>query len=911
MDPPRGGGYDGDLMFPEMVEYYDRGSGAADGVGAYGGGYMGGPAASDYAGGRYYEQAHVDGAPSHSHPQQGRQLLPPPLSQQSMMMFGQPRYGEPPPPQAHVSSSRFGAGYGLGAPPLPPPPPLRGSFETKIFKGRYQRNNKRGGLKNLRCFPSCGFRHKESGFCGRSVEVEVDHPSGLSTSGFRMWVEFVRRNDSPSFAPGERVPLQRLQQMERSKEEPIKPLVRGERLDEKCTDTVSAFEFNKERRGWHYGWASNKHTCNAEHALQCYVFQPTADPSQLLCRLVFQSPTFMLFCRRRRRFTLAPSAPNATPSRRGQKKAATAEDGEEDGEEEEEGDGEEEEEEEEDEEEAGPPAKPKAEPKAKAKATAASKGKAAAGAAEPEVAAAAAGKATAKTKAVTVKRERPDSGAGSPAPPSKRAAGDGHGPSPVQPTVVVSAAGRKRQLGSGAAGAGAAGAGAGTGDTSKMEGVMRRVAVIMNLLAQQDSTTGSSNGYGGSWAENGAQGGAARLAGSLMQDMPEFLGGAGGDLDMVNLLSQWGDTASFSGSVGFGDDDFGPLTDDAPPPPPELAEHHQQEHQLHELPSLKRTTSEAMMDDVAKYMRNESGFERALEQLRTKSRSGAPNTFGFLKLVQEHLDSYRRSRNISRTEFDRVFNKAAAKLTPGQFPMAAVTAATSVSAAAAQRNAASAASAAARPAPPERSSGGLLSSAFGALSSLVGAGASSAAGSAASIAARRREEVAALPLTLTAPGGVVIPNIQGHWKQTQEAENAMQELRYKMGTPWILSKMFEFMEHRFEIEVNAGECEMVTRLSRKWISNTTMRFTLDGESHHWGISLPAPFSQLSQGWSYRAWVQENKIVLIHTIGDQQLTRVHWLSRDRAKLHSTVVLEVLEQGRWVEMGRCQQDAEREY
>ena len=314
MDPPRGGGYDGDLMFPEMVEYYDRGSsGAADGVGAYGGGYMGGPAASDYAGGRYYEQAQVDGAPSHSHPQQGRQLLPPPLSQQSMMMFGQPRYGEPPPPQAHESSSRFGAGYGLGAPPLPPPPPLRGSFETKIFKGRYQRNNKRGGLKNLRCFPSCGFRHKESGFCGRSVEVEVDHPSGLSTSGFRMWVEFVRRNDSPSFAPGERVPLQRLQQMERSKEEPIKPLVRGERLDEKCTDTVSAFEFNKERRGWHYGWASNKHTCNAEHALQCYVFQPTADPSQLLCRLVFQSPTFMLFCRRRRRFTIQPTAPISKP----------------------------------------------------------------------------------------------------------------------------------------------------------------------------------------------------------------------------------------------------------------------------------------------------------------------------------------------------------------------------------------------------------------------------------------------------------------------------------------------------------------------------------------------------------------------------------------------------------------------
>jgi len=37
---------------------------------------------------------------------------------------------------------------------------VSGGFEMSIFKTRYQRNNKRGGLKNLRCFPSCGFRHK-------------------------------------------------------------------------------------------------------------------------------------------------------------------------------------------------------------------------------------------------------------------------------------------------------------------------------------------------------------------------------------------------------------------------------------------------------------------------------------------------------------------------------------------------------------------------------------------------------------------------------------------------------------------------------------------------------------------------------------------------------------------------------
>jgi hypothetical protein len=33
---------------------------------------------------------------------------------------------------------------------------IKGSFDTSLFQSRYQRNNKRGGLKHLRCFPTCG-----------------------------------------------------------------------------------------------------------------------------------------------------------------------------------------------------------------------------------------------------------------------------------------------------------------------------------------------------------------------------------------------------------------------------------------------------------------------------------------------------------------------------------------------------------------------------------------------------------------------------------------------------------------------------------------------------------------------------------------------------------------------------------
>lgn len=114
--------------------------------------------------------------------------------------------------------------------------------------------------------------------------------------------------------------------MERNRERPTLPWVKGEflsmllvigvflngTLGEKSCESVSVFEFNKERRGWHYGWASNKHTCNSEHFLQCFV----VDKTESTCKATCESPYFMLFCRRRRRFTMVPSAPVAPPNKR-------------------------------------------------------------------------------------------------------------------------------------------------------------------------------------------------------------------------------------------------------------------------------------------------------------------------------------------------------------------------------------------------------------------------------------------------------------------------------------------------------------------------------------------------------------------------------------------------------------------
>ena len=50
-------------------------------------------------------------------------------------------------------------------------------FEVHIeslFRDHYLRNNKRGGLKNLRCFPEClPIGHNPKGFCGHSVTATV------------------------------------------------------------------------------------------------------------------------------------------------------------------------------------------------------------------------------------------------------------------------------------------------------------------------------------------------------------------------------------------------------------------------------------------------------------------------------------------------------------------------------------------------------------------------------------------------------------------------------------------------------------------------------------------------------------------------------------------------------------------
>ena len=97
--------------------------------------------------------------------------------------------------------------------------------------------------------------------------------------------------------------------------------------------------------------------------------------------------------------------------------------------------------------------------------------------------------------------------------------------------------------------------------------------------------------------------------------------------------------------------------------------------------------------------------------------------------------------------------------------------------------------------------------------------------------------------------------------------------------------------------------KLAAKLYRNTMKGCTLTCALKG------IRLPAPFSQLSQGWTYRAWVDDNKVVITHAIGNQRLIRVNWVNESRSVLYSTVILELKDEvsGVFNEAARCNQQA----
>jgi len=175
------------------------------------------------------------------------------------------------------------------------------------YHARYQRNNKRCGFKNLRCFPHCGPNqvHHENGFCGGPIVLDVSLTlEGASNSKqtsaldrLRAWGEFDLRDGEPRFPVGAIFSGSDLSPCIRSEKERYNPLFES-KSEKKKKENGKRFSFHSQKMGYHYGWIGNKHSSNQNHAF-CVYLAMEVSPDRFQCVGVVYSCSFKIFCRRR------------------------------------------------------------------------------------------------------------------------------------------------------------------------------------------------------------------------------------------------------------------------------------------------------------------------------------------------------------------------------------------------------------------------------------------------------------------------------------------------------------------------------------------------------------------------------------------------------------------------------------
>jgi len=191
------------------------------------------------------------------------------------------------------------------------------------FKPSYLRNNRRGGQKNIRCFPTCSADgHKSAGFCGQAVSLVVSiDEEGSSNKGEDIMAvaEFVQLKETNpkktksgkkskvvseakverSVEVGTLLPKAYLDNNVRVKKDPLRRFILGNKVQREVvnnTDGKNSYSATYKflPTCWHYSWRSNKHSTNKQHCLRVYLLQKTAEDT-MKCVDVYDSPSFSLF----------------------------------------------------------------------------------------------------------------------------------------------------------------------------------------------------------------------------------------------------------------------------------------------------------------------------------------------------------------------------------------------------------------------------------------------------------------------------------------------------------------------------------------------------------------------------------------------------------------------------------------
>ncbi|KDO19113.1 hypothetical protein SPRG_15026 [Saprolegnia parasitica CBS 223.65] len=171
------------------------------------------------------------------------------------------------------------------------------------------RNNKKGGQKNLRCFPNCcNGLHAATGFCGGPVAVHLD--ASDATKSYLLLAEFVpvfKGAPQSTLSIGHMYVLETLRAQANKDADPLVPYFAGHSMQ-------TSYYFNPAKKGWHYGWMSNKHTSDREHVLCVHLLEEVSETFGQ-CVDSLASPPFTVHCRRRSK-TESPVVPIVVAKKR-------------------------------------------------------------------------------------------------------------------------------------------------------------------------------------------------------------------------------------------------------------------------------------------------------------------------------------------------------------------------------------------------------------------------------------------------------------------------------------------------------------------------------------------------------------------------------------------------------------------
>ncbi|KAF0698316.1 Aste57867_11036 [Aphanomyces stellatus] len=162
------------------------------------------------------------------------------------------------------------------------------------FKPFYYRNNKKGGIRNLRCFPQCKRgHHSTTSFCGDSLHVRVHlrddppHPPIVAFARFRNSVEVF-----DAIGAGMVVPQAAIFHNLRSKDNP-----KAMWMQTKCLEP-RLFEIRPSGRAisWHYGFHGASLHKTSVHCIEVafFILEPTHSTSSFQCIGTIQSPHFRI-----------------------------------------------------------------------------------------------------------------------------------------------------------------------------------------------------------------------------------------------------------------------------------------------------------------------------------------------------------------------------------------------------------------------------------------------------------------------------------------------------------------------------------------------------------------------------------------------------------------------------------------